>query len=193
MFPVESLSQAKNVLIDMNFRAKVTDFGLSAKKQHSASGTPFWMSPELLRGESTNTEKSDIYAVGILLYEVFSGQNPYEGENYHDVLKQVCDPKLNKRPPIPDNCSIKIGELIKDCVSATPHFRPTAEQIDLTLRVEGSVKARVCKLEQLNNDLADANTRIEEASKMQLVRSWFYHVLLALLRACGLGLSCCLP
>lgn len=160
--------KAKNVLIDTNFRAKVTDFGLSAKKQDSASGTPYWMAPELLRGEGENTEKSDIYALGVLLYEVFSGQNPYEGENYAEVLKQICDPKVNKRPPIPDNCSIKIGELMKDCVSATPHFRPTAEHIDLTLRVEGSVKERVCKLEKLNNDLAVANTRIEEASKMQL-------------------------
>ena len=107
----------------------------------------------------------------MLSWAVFSGQNPYEGEVYHEVLKQICDKKINKRPEIPDNCSIKIGELIKDCVSGVPHFRPTAEQIDLALRVEGSVKARVDKLEKLNNDLAIANKRIEEASKMQLVRS----------------------
>ena len=174
--------KAKNVLIDMNFRAKVTDFGLSAKKKNSASGTPYWMSPELLRGESSNNEKSDIYALGILIFEVFSGQNPYEGENYHEVLKQICDKRINKRPEIPDNCSIKIGELIIDCVSSVPHFRPTAEQIDLALRVEGSVKARVCKLEKLNNDLADANTRIEEASKMQLVSFFCSHALLDVFR-----------
>lgn len=61
--------KAKNVLIDTNFRAKVTDFGLSAKKKNSASGTPYWMAPELLKGESSNNEKSDIYSMGILMYE----------------------------------------------------------------------------------------------------------------------------
>jgi len=126
------------------------------------------MAPELLRGECTNNEKSDIYSLGVLMYEVFSGRNPYEGESCYEVLKQVCDPEIKKRPPIPDSCSNKIGELIRNSMSDTPSFRPTAEYIDLTLRVEGSVKERVCKLEQLNAHLAVANERIEEASKMQL-------------------------
>ena len=56
-------------MIDNNFRAKVTDFGLSAKKKNSASGTPYWMAPELLKGECSNNEKSDIYAMGILMFE----------------------------------------------------------------------------------------------------------------------------
>jgi serine/threonine protein kinase len=50
--------KAQNVLVDSKFRAKVADFGLSQKKDVGASGTPFWMAPELLRGESTNTAAS---------------------------------------------------------------------------------------------------------------------------------------
>ena len=51
--------KAQNVLVDGKFRAKVTDFGLSQKKQVGVAGTPLWMAPELLRGESNNSAASD--------------------------------------------------------------------------------------------------------------------------------------
>ena len=126
------------------------------------------MAPELLRGESPNTDKSDIYAFGVLIYEIYTRQNPYEGEEYADVLRQICDPKVNKRRPVPENCSIKIAEMMRDCLAAKPKARPSAEQIDLALKVEGSVKERVSKLEQLNMELAAANKKIATASSMQL-------------------------
>ncbi|KAL3902362.1 MAG: hypothetical protein SGILL_010853, partial [Bacillariaceae sp.] len=160
--------KSKNVLIDSNFRAKVTDFGLSSKRQNQATGTPFWMAPELLHGNSVNTAKSDMYAFGILLYEVYSREIPYEGENYLDVLKQVCDPVIQKRPAIPHGCSYKVGEVFMNCVAHDPKVRPTAEHVDLILRVEGSVKERTTRLEQLNKDLEVANKKIALASEMQL-------------------------
>ena len=172
--------KAKNVLIDANFRAKVTDFGLSAKKQDSASGTPYWMAPELLRGECTNNAKSDIYAFGIMIYEVFSRENPYHGESHMEVLRAICDRKINKRPPVPPGCSFKVAELMKECTHANPSKRPTAEQVDLALRVEGSVKERTSKLEQLNKELEEANKKIAMASSMQLV-SLLFRVLHCLL------------
>jgi serine/threonine protein kinase len=62
--------KAQNILVDSRFRAKVADFGLSQKKNLGGTGTPFWMAPELLRGESSNTTASDVYSFGIILYEV---------------------------------------------------------------------------------------------------------------------------
>jgi serine/threonine protein kinase/ABC-type phosphate/phosphonate transport system substrate-binding protein len=64
--------KAQNVLVDGKFRAKVADFGLSQKKKVGATGTPYWMAPELLRGESQNNASSDVYSFGIILYEVYS-------------------------------------------------------------------------------------------------------------------------
>ncbi|KAG7373606.1 signal transduction histidine kinase [Nitzschia inconspicua] len=160
--------KSKNVLIDGNFRAKVTDFGWCAKCRHRATGTPFWMSPELLKGESYNNAKSDIYAFGILLWEVYSRDNPFSGENHSDVLKQVCDPVIQKRPVISRNCSYKMRELYMNCVAHDPKKRPTAEHIDLLLRVEGSVKERTNRLEQLNRELEEANQKIAESQRMQL-------------------------
>lgn len=68
--------KAANILVDSRFRAKVADFGLSQKKQVGATGTPFWMAPELLRRESPNTAASDVYSFGIILYEVYSALIP---------------------------------------------------------------------------------------------------------------------
>ena len=66
------------------------------------------MAPELLRGESENTASSDIYALGIMLYEIYSRRDPYAGENADEVLKAVADRMINKRPPVPTNCPAEI-------------------------------------------------------------------------------------
>jgi len=120
-------------LVDQNFRAKLADFGLSVARQSrdgaKASGTPFWMAPELLRGESTNTASSDVYSLGIVLYEMYSRKDPYEGEEYLEVVKEVCDPMINKRPPVPVAMPACIAALMQECLVATPDERPTPDEI----------------------------------------------------------------
>eukprot|EP00980_Cylindrotheca_fusiformis_P025779 scaffold14593_cov59-Cylindrotheca_fusiformis.AAC.1 len=59
------------------------------------------MAPELLRGESGNTSASDVYSFGIILYEIYSRRDPYEGEDPATVLHLVVDELVQKRPPIP--------------------------------------------------------------------------------------------
>lgn len=109
--------------------------GLSQKhKTGAAAGTPFWMAPELLRGTSANTAASDVYAFGIILYEVFSRKDPYEGEDAKEVMKLVADPKVNKRPPIPRNCPPLVEGLMTDCLVEDPQERPTAEEISIRLK-----------------------------------------------------------
>jgi class 3 adenylate cyclase len=126
--------KAQNILVDSKFRAKVADFGLSQKKQVGATGTPYWMAPECLRGESENTSASDVYSFGIILYEVYSRKDPYVGEDYHEVIKLVIDPKVNKRPPAPENCPPQVQGLMSDCLVSIPHNRPTFEELDQRLR-----------------------------------------------------------
>ena len=129
--------KAQNILVDSRFRAKVADFGLSQKRRYRkvAAGTPFWMAPELLRNETTNTTESDVYAFGMILYEVFSRKDPYEGENHRQVLAAIADESKNKSPPVPKGCPPETAELMTACLRAKPADRPTFEEIDVRLKL----------------------------------------------------------
>lgn len=126
--------KAQNILVDSKFRAKVADFGLSQKKKVGGTGTPFWMAPELLRKESHNTMASDVYSFGIILYEVYSRREPYEGEDHREVLQNVADPSINKRPPYPLACPQEIRSFMSQCLSGDPDNRPAFKDIDLRLK-----------------------------------------------------------
>jgi guanylate cyclase len=127
--------KAQNVMVDSKFHAKVADFGLSQKSQSQRCGTPFWMAPELLRGETSNTSSSDMYSLGIIMYEVFSRKDPYEGEDHREVLRQIADKDINKRPPVPPSCPLEAAELMKKCLQGEPADRPTAVDVDEALKL----------------------------------------------------------
>ena len=107
---------------------------MSQKRKLGAAGTPFWLAPEILRGETTNTPESDAYAFGIILYEVYSRKEPYQGEDPREVLRLVADWNVNKRPPVPGACPPKAETLMSECLDADPAKRPTFEELDLQLR-----------------------------------------------------------
>ena len=156
--------QAKNILVDIKFRAKVADFGISAKhKAGGAGGTPYWMAPEVLSGAVKNTTESDIYSFGIVLYEVFSRKEPYEGEPYESVVEQICDLQINKRPPIPYGMPHDFESIMKECLEASPEKRPTAEELDGRLKrscknaqmLSGSSHHTALKIKNANVSLFD--------------------------------------
>jgi serine/threonine protein kinase len=126
--------KAKNILVDSKFRAKVSDFGLSQKTNVGGTGTPYWMAPELLRGETTNTMASDVYSFGILLFEVYARRDPYEGENSEEVLLLVADTTMNKRPPIPKSCPTQVQSLMTDSLVTHPQQRPSFGEVDERLK-----------------------------------------------------------
>jgi len=92
------------------------------------------MAPELLRGESSNSGASDVYSFGVILYEVYTRREPYQGEDPSTVLRDVADPSVNRRPPIPPACPAQIATIMTDCLDARIDARPTFEEIDLRLK-----------------------------------------------------------
>ncbi len=74
-----------NIMLDGRGQVVITDFGLAgiADQIHGAdvrSGTPAYMAPEQLAGKEVST-RSDIYSLGLVLYEVFTGKRAFSGEN----------------------------------------------------------------------------------------------------------------
>lgn len=85
-----------NILINDQGLLKIVDFGLAAAMSHSNSlvtktghlvGTSTYMSPEQVRGLSVD-QRTDLYAIGIIMYEMFTGIPPYAGDNPMAVLYQ---------------------------------------------------------------------------------------------------------
>lgn len=88
--------------------AKVADFGLSKQRQAtyvtgvtSLRGTLPWTAPEIIASPKAVTEKVDVYSFGIMLWELQSWREPFDGLNYHALLHQMTSTPGGCRPPLP--------------------------------------------------------------------------------------------
>jgi serine/threonine protein kinase len=77
---------------------KILDFGIaklrsapseSVTRTGSALGTPFYMAPEQARGEKSVDRRADVYALGVILYELLSAEKPHPGESYNAILAHI--------------------------------------------------------------------------------------------------------
>ena len=85
----------ENILLDSNFNIKLCDFGWSAESSPYENrvtfcGTLEYMSPEILRGEPQDFSV-DIWALGILLYEMFHKRPPYSGRTPSEMMRSIRD------------------------------------------------------------------------------------------------------
>ena len=79
-----------NVLVDASGRVRVLDFGLSMARgtDRRIAGTVSYMAPEVLRGEGA-TEASDLYAVGVMAFEILAGVRPFTGPDTQSLISSV--------------------------------------------------------------------------------------------------------
>ena len=92
-----------NILIDSNGSPHLVDFGLALREENVGkvpryAGTPAYMSPEQARGEGHRVDgRSDIFSLGVILYELLVGRPPFRGETPVEILEQITTQEV--RPP----------------------------------------------------------------------------------------------
>src|SRR5262245_51947946 len=127
-----------NVMIDGRGKARITDFGLAIvteelRGEEAMAGTPAYMAPEQLTGKEV-TQRSDIYALGLVLYELFTGKRVFEAKSIQGLIAQ----HEKSTPPTPSSHVKDIDPLaervILRCLEKDPKARPTsAVQVALAL------------------------------------------------------------
>jgi len=87
------------------------------------------MPPEMFKLKPEPSDKCDVYAFGIILWELYCEKLPFDGK--YAQIHQLVDAVLNKgeRPAIPEHCPKKLKILIENCWSADPKKRPSFQQI----------------------------------------------------------------
>jgi serine/threonine protein kinase len=123
-------------------RVKLLDFGLARDTRQKsgtetgiALGTPYYMSPEQATRPKHVGPASDIWSMGVMMYEVLSGQMPFDGETLHAVvIHSTTTPHmpLEEREPALDP---QLCTLVDDCLSKDPTRRP-ADANELLLRLQ---------------------------------------------------------
>uniref|UniRef100_A0A7S4H8A5 non-specific serine/threonine protein kinase n=1 Tax=Guillardia theta TaxID=55529 RepID=A0A7S4H8A5_GUITH len=124
--------KSDNIFIGEQHIPKLGDFGV-AKRLNTAQpmavsvvGTPLYLSPELCNGQPYDA-KSDVWACGVLLYEICSqGRLPFHAGNHGAVIKKIL---MGEYAPLPSRYSAFVQDLLGSCLRQNPTERPSTEQM----------------------------------------------------------------
>jgi serine/threonine-protein kinase len=112
-----------NMLLDESGRIKLLDFGISRiadfadglTRPGESLGTPFYMSPEQIRGEACDI-RSDLYSLGVVFFELISGRRPFENESATAIqiahLSSPAPSLLSIDPALPAGCDAMVQKLL---------------------------------------------------------------------------------
>jgi len=116
-----------NILVTADARTKLTDFGMARLSSHETSdtsllGTPAYWCPEQIMGRAQDA-RSDIFSLGVVLYEMLTGISPFAAES----LQKVCNHVLSSRPlpasQVNSSIPTAVDEILAACLTKDPQQR----------------------------------------------------------------------
>jgi serine/threonine protein kinase len=126
---------------------KISDFGTARETDISNTitmtqsmtmtsniGTPLYMAPEILSGQSHYSMKADIYSYGIVLCGLWNQQIPYSDESFSNVTEFLTRiTNQEHRPSLKQDCPRPYIQLVTACLQSNPHSRPSFDEIASTV------------------------------------------------------------
>jgi len=116
-----------NVMIDGRGRVRLTDFGIASlagqMRGDDRAGTPMYMAPELLAGGSASMQ-SDVYALGLVLYELFTGKRAYKADTRKELMQLQSATPPARPASLVDGMDPAVERIILACLSNDPRSRP---------------------------------------------------------------------
>ncbi len=120
----------QNIMINKRGEVVIMDFGLAAiaselSGSEARNGTPAYMSPEQIKGAGV-TARSDIYSLGLVIYELFTGKRPFEAQSLQQLMDLQEAAQLTSMSSIAADIDPAVEKVIRRCLDPDPARRPNS-------------------------------------------------------------------
>jgi hypothetical protein len=181
-----------NLMLDGSGKIRITDFGLAGvaaniQGAEVRAGTPAYMAPEQLSGKEV-TAKSDIYALGLVMYEILTGKRAHDANTLPDLIKAREEGVITLPSTLVRDLDPVVERLILRCLEKDPGKRPgTALQVSAALPGGDPLAAALAAGETPSPEMVAAAGE-KEGTNPRLALAWLISTMLLMAATMYLGI-----